>query len=83
LPRTPTSFVGLIRSEDLNDLVRALLGAAGADSNEARLVAEQFVDAEARENRGQGLIRLRPYVNWMRTDPQLSRDRLMSKGEVL
>lgn len=61
------SFVGPIRSDDLNDLVRALLGAAGANSDDARLVAEQLVDAEARENRGQGLIRLRPYVNWMRT----------------
>ena len=60
------TFVGPIRSEDLNDLVRALLGAAGADSDDARLVAEQLVDAEARENRGQGLIRLRPYITWMR-----------------
>ena len=60
------TFVGPIRSEDLNDLVRALLDAAGADSDDARLVAEQLVDAEARENRGQGLIRLRPYVTWMR-----------------
>jgi LDH2 family malate/lactate/ureidoglycolate dehydrogenase len=60
------TFVGPIRSEDLNDLVRALLGAAGTDFDDARLVAEQLVDAEARENRGQGLIRLRPYVNWMR-----------------
>jgi len=60
------SFVRPIRGEDLNDLVRALLGAAGADPDDARLVAEQLVDAEARENRGQGLIRLRPYVNWMR-----------------
>ena len=56
-----------IRSEDLNDLVRALLGAAGSDAGDARLVAEQLVDAEARESRGQGLIRLRPYINWMRT----------------
>src|SRR3954463_12459373 len=56
-----------IRSEDLNDLVRALLGAAGSDAGDARLVAEQLVDAEARENRGQGLIRLRPYITWMRT----------------
>jgi hypothetical protein len=34
------SFVGPIRSEDLNDLVRTLLGAAGADSSDARLVAK-------------------------------------------
>ena len=60
------TFVGPIRSEDLNDLVRALLDAAGADSDDARLVAEQLVDAETRENRGQGLIRLRPYITWMR-----------------
>jgi LDH2 family malate/lactate/ureidoglycolate dehydrogenase len=61
------TFVGPIRSEDLNDLVRALLGAAGADPDDARLVAEQLVDAEARESRGQGLIRVRPYVAWLRS----------------
>jgi LDH2 family malate/lactate/ureidoglycolate dehydrogenase len=61
------SLMKPIRSEDLNDLVRALLGAAGSDAGDARLVAEQLVDAEARESRGQGLIRLRPYINWMRT----------------
>ncbi len=65
-------FPGSIRSEDLNDLVRALLGAAGASADDARLVAEQLVDAEARESRGQGLIRLRPYVNWMRTGKIIS-----------
>jgi LDH2 family malate/lactate/ureidoglycolate dehydrogenase len=30
------------------------------------LVAEQLVDAEARECRSQGLIRVRPYVDWSR-----------------
>src|SRR5262245_61342653 len=75
------SFVGPIRSEDLNDLVCALLGAAGADSNEARLVAEQLVDAEARENRGQGLVRLRPYVNWMRTGKVISPAKLKIECE--
>jgi LDH2 family malate/lactate/ureidoglycolate dehydrogenase len=58
--------VGPIRSEELSDLVRALLEAAGAASDEARLVADQLVDAEARESRAQGLIRLPPYVGWSR-----------------
>ena len=75
------SFVGPIRSEDLNDLVRALLGAAGANSDDARLVAEQLVDAEARENRGQGLIRLRPYVNWMRAGKIVSPAKLEIERE--
>ncbi len=75
------SFVGPIRSEDLNDLVRALLGAAGADSDDARLVAEQLVDAEARENRGQGLIRLRPYVTWMRNGKIASPSKLRLERE--
>ena len=66
------TFVGPIHSDDLNDLVRALLVAAGADIGDARLVAEQLVDAEARESRGQGLIRLRPYVTWMRTGKVIS-----------
>ena len=75
------SFVGPIRSKDLNDLVRALLGAAGADSNDARLVAEQVVEAEARENSGQGLIRLRPYINWMRTGKVVSPAKLKIERE--
>ena len=75
------SIVGPIRSEDLNDLVRALLGAAGADSDDARLVAEQLVDAEARENRGQGLIRIRPYVTWMRNGKITSPSKLRLERE--
>jgi LDH2 family malate/lactate/ureidoglycolate dehydrogenase len=75
------SFVGPIRSEDLNDLVRALLGAAGADADDARLVAEQLVDAEARENRGQGLIRLRSYVTWMRNGKVVSPAKLTLERE--
>lgn len=70
-----------IRSEDLNDLVRALLCAAGSDAGDARLVAEQLVDAEARESRGQGLIRLRPYVNWMRTGKIVSPAKLKIERE--
>jgi LDH2 family malate/lactate/ureidoglycolate dehydrogenase len=75
------SFVGPIRSEDLNDLVRTLLGAAGSDAGDARLVAEQLVDAEARENRGQGLIRLRSYITWMRGGKVVSPAKLKLERE--
>jgi LDH2 family malate/lactate/ureidoglycolate dehydrogenase len=51
----------------LTDLVRRVLVASGATANEAVLVAEHVVDAEARENRSQGLIRLPAYVQWART----------------
>lgn len=76
------SFVGPICSEGLNGLVRALLIAAGADPDDARLVAEQLVDAEARESRGQGLIRLRPYVNWMRSGKIVSPAKLEIEREL-
>src|SRR5262245_1587339 len=75
------SFVGPIRSEDLNELVRALLGAAGSDADDARLIAEQLVDAEARENRGQGLIRLRPYITTMRNGKVVSPVKLKFERE--
>lgn len=58
--------VGPIRVEDLTDLVQTVLEAAGAVPAEASLVADQLVDAEARESRAQGLIRLRPYARWSR-----------------
>jgi L-2-hydroxycarboxylate dehydrogenase (NAD+) len=51
----------------LTDLVGRLLAAAGATPDEAALVAEHVVDAEARENRSQGLIRIPPYVSWARS----------------
>jgi LDH2 family malate/lactate/ureidoglycolate dehydrogenase len=57
---------GPIRTEDLSDLLAALFSAAGASSNDARIVAEHLVDAEARESRSQGLIRLKPYLGWAR-----------------
>ncbi|MGH2614891.1 MAG: Ldh family oxidoreductase [Thermomicrobiales bacterium] len=62
----PVDAVGPIRTEDLTDLVRTFLEAAGAIPAEARLVADQLVDAEARESHAQGLIRLPPYVGWSR-----------------
>lgn len=50
----------------LTELVDALLRASGATPAEAALVAEHVVDAEARENRSQGLIRVPAYVGWAR-----------------
>jgi LDH2 family malate/lactate/ureidoglycolate dehydrogenase len=55
----------------LTDLVGRLLAAAGATPDEAALVAEHVVDAEARENRSQGLIRIPPYVSWARSRPDV------------
>ena len=75
------TFAGPIHSEDLNDLVLALLRAAGADSDDARLVAKQLVDAEARESRGQGLIRLRPYITWLRNGKIVSPAKLTLERE--
>lgn len=59
--------VGPIRAAELADLVRALLAAAGVVDREARLVAAHVVDAEERENRSQGLVRVPPYVRWARS----------------
>lgn len=60
------TLAGSIRREDLSDLLIALFSAAGASSGDAHIVAEHLVDAEARESRSQGLIRLRPYLTWAR-----------------
>jgi LDH2 family malate/lactate/ureidoglycolate dehydrogenase len=60
------TLVGPIRKDDLNDLLIALFNAAGAAPDDARVVVEQLVDAEGRESRSQGLIRVRPYVSWSR-----------------
>jgi LDH2 family malate/lactate/ureidoglycolate dehydrogenase len=43
-----------------------MLSAAGVEQEEARLVAAHVADAEARENRSQGLVRVAPYVKWAR-----------------
>src|ERR1043166_8648208 len=75
------TFVGPIHGDDLKDFVRALLVAAGADIDDGRLVAEQLVDAEARESRGQGLIRLRSYVTWMRNGKVVSPAKLKLERE--
>jgi len=58
------TLAGPIRREDLSDLLTAIFHAAGASSDDARVVAEQLVDAELRESRSQGLIRLKPYITW-------------------
>ncbi len=50
----------------LTELIDRILRASGATPDEAALVAEHVVDAEARENRSQGLIRVPPYVGWAR-----------------
>jgi LDH2 family malate/lactate/ureidoglycolate dehydrogenase len=55
-----------IRYEDLRDLLAAMFSATGTSFDDATVVAEHLVDAEARESRSQGLIRLRPYLTWAR-----------------
>ena len=47
----------------LADLVARIIQAAGASADEAALVAAHVVDAEARESRSQGLVRVPAYVN--------------------
>lgn len=51
-------------SGELTDLVRALLAAAGVAGPDAQIVAAHVVDAEERESRSQGLVRVPPYVRW-------------------
>jgi len=52
---------------ELTDLVATMLCAAGVVPDEAAFVAAHVVDAEARENRSQGLVRVPPYVRWARS----------------
>jgi len=58
--------VGPVPAAELVDLVRALLAAAGVAAAEAEVVAAHVVDAEERENRSQGLVRVPPYARWAR-----------------
>ena len=58
--------IGPIAAPALTDLVGAMLAAAGVVPDEAALVAAHVVDAEERENRSQGLVRVPPYVKWAR-----------------
>ncbi len=58
--------VGPIAAADLVGLLRALLGACGLADDEALLVAAHVVDAEERENRSQGLVRIPAYAGWAR-----------------
>jgi L-2-hydroxycarboxylate dehydrogenase (NAD+) len=58
--------IGPVPAAELTDLVRALLAAAGVERGEAQTVAAHVVDAEERENRSQGLVRVPPYVRWAR-----------------
>lgn len=58
--------IGPIASGDLTALLRAVLAAAGVAEDEAGLVAAHVVDAEERENRSQGLVRIPAYVTWAR-----------------
>jgi len=59
--------IGPIAAPELIDLVAAMLTAAGVVPKEAQLVAAHVVDAEERDNRSQGLVRVPPYVAWART----------------
>ncbi|HLY20990.1 MAG TPA: Ldh family oxidoreductase [bacterium] len=58
--------IGPIASGDLTALLRAVLAAAGVAEDEAGVVAAHVVDAEERENRSQGLVRIPAYVTWAR-----------------
>jgi LDH2 family malate/lactate/ureidoglycolate dehydrogenase len=58
--------IGPVGGAELTALLRELLAAAGATKDEAGVVAAHVVDAEERENRSQGLVRIPPYVTWAR-----------------
>jgi len=58
--------VGPIPAAELTDLVRALLASAGVVEADAALVAAHVVDAEERDCRSQGLVRLSAYLGWAR-----------------
>lgn len=58
--------VGPFALTSLADLVRRLFEAAGLAPDEAALIAGHVVDAEARGNRSQGLVRVPAYLRWAR-----------------
>lgn len=66
---------------DLADLITLLFERAGVVAEEARIVAEHLVDAEARENRAQGLVRLKPYIQWVRSGKIAPRTELRIEHE--
>jgi LDH2 family malate/lactate/ureidoglycolate dehydrogenase len=75
------TLAGPIRKDDLHELLTAVFHTAGATLDEARIVAGQLVDAEARESRSQGLIRVRPYVTWARNGKIVSPTKLTIEQE--
>lgn len=58
--------VGPLAPSALTRLVAETLRAAGATEEDARLVADHVVDAEARGKTSQGLVRVSRYVGWAR-----------------
>lgn len=60
------SEAGPFEIEALGAFAERLLRAAGVDAADAALVGRHVADAEGRENRSQGLIRIPPYVRWAR-----------------
>ncbi len=58
--------IGPLATTSLTDLVRRIFLAEGMTAEEADLVSSHVVDAEARESRSQGLVRVPAYVAWAR-----------------
>ncbi|MDR7420630.1 MAG: Ldh family oxidoreductase [Armatimonadota bacterium] len=56
--------VGPLAVAPLTELLKEIFLAAGLTPEEAGLVAAHVVDAEARESRSQGLVRVPAYVDW-------------------
>ena len=54
--------VGPLATASLTDLIRRIFLASGLTAEEADLVSPHVVDAEARESRSQGLVRVPAYV---------------------
>ena len=55
-----------IQKQPLERLVSAIFAAAGSEPAEARAVSEHLVEANLVGHDSHGVIRIAPYVNWVR-----------------
>jgi LDH2 family malate/lactate/ureidoglycolate dehydrogenase len=72
---------GPFRPRDVRALVQSILERSGASAADAAIVSDHVVDAEMRENRSQGLVRIPAYSKWARqglivsqAEPSIERD---------
>lgn len=74
-------MAGPFRPDDVRALVQSILERSGASAADAAIVSDHVVDAEMRENRSQGLVRIPAYSKWVRqgvivsqAEPAIERD---------